>query len=79
VDGDLSKSDPDFDSPLLVHNERHTPDALEKFWVALMVAAPISSLAALLTLKPDQGWLGLYFKRKELEEKLKGGQNRSGT
>ena len=46
------------------------PGKNEFFLVALLVAAPISSLVA-LSLKESESWLGLYFKRKRLEEKVK--------
>ena len=36
----------------------------------VFIAAPISSLLT-LTLNGGEGWLGLYFKRKTLEEKQK--------
>jgi len=38
--------------------------------IAVFLAAPISSLLALF-MKGGESWLGLYFKRKALEEKQK--------
>ena len=59
--------------------------AADIFLAALFIAAPISSLAAVL-FPPEggEGWLGLYLKRKTLEEKdkiekLRSQQNRTGT
>lgn len=46
------------------------PGKDEALLVILLLTAPISSLAALL-LKGGESWLGLYFKRRALEEKLK--------
>lgn len=46
------------------------PNKDEAFVVVLLCVAPISSLIA-LSLKGGEGWLGLYFKRKALEEKQK--------
>ncbi|MFZ5764811.1 MAG: hypothetical protein ACOY4H_04355 [Thermodesulfobacteriota bacterium] len=42
----------------------------ELFLVVVLFAAPISSLLALF-LKGGESWVGLYFKRKALEEKKK--------
>lgn len=44
------------------------PGKDERFLVAVLFAAPISSLVALV-LKGGESWIGLYFKRKVLEEK----------
>lgn len=46
------------------------PNKDEIFIVIMLFAAPISSLVA-LSLKGGESWLGLYFKRKALEEKKK--------
>ena len=46
------------------------PNKNEVFLVVVLFAAPISSLVA-LSLKGGESWLGLYFKRKALEEKQK--------
>lgn len=46
------------------------PNKNEIFLVIMLFAAPISSLVA-LSLKGGDSWLGLYFKRKALEEKKK--------
>lgn len=46
------------------------PDKDETFQVIVLFAAPISSLVALF-LKGGESWLGLYFRRKALEEKEK--------
>ena len=46
------------------------PDGEDVFFVALLLAAPISSLFALL-IGDEESWIGLYFKRKALEEKNK--------
>lgn len=40
----------------------------EWLWVAVLFAAPLSSLVA-LTRVGGESWVGLYFKRKALEEK----------
>lgn len=40
------------------------------FFVVLLFAAPLFSLVALLR-KGGESWIGLYFKRKALEEKQK--------
>ena len=50
--------------------DKGTPGKDEFFLVAVLFAAPISSLVA-LSLKGGENWLGLYFKRKALEEKRK--------
>lgn len=47
-----------------------TPGKDEIFQVIVLFAAPISSLVALF-LKGGESWLGLYFRRKALEEKEK--------
>ena len=46
------------------------PSKDEVFLVVVLFAAPVSSLLA-LSLKGGESWLGLYFKRKALEEKQK--------
>jgi hypothetical protein len=46
------------------------PNKDEIFLVAILFAAPISSLLALF-LKDSESWIGLYCKRKALEEKKK--------
>jgi hypothetical protein len=46
------------------------PGKDELFLVIVLFAAPISSLLALF-LKGGESWIGLYFKRKALEEKKK--------
>ncbi|HEU0189110.1 MAG TPA: hypothetical protein VFQ97_03860 [Gallionella sp.] len=46
------------------------PGKDEIFLVVVLFAAPISSIVA-LSLKGGESWLGLYFKRKALEEKQK--------
>lgn len=46
------------------------PKKGEVFLVGVLFAAPISSLIALF-LKGGDSWIGLYFKRKALEEKQK--------
>lgn len=47
------------------------PDTADDvFIVIVFFAAPITSLFA-LTLKDGDSWIGLYFKRKALEEKQK--------
>jgi hypothetical protein len=45
----------------------------EMFLVILSFAAPVASVVALF-LKGGESWLGLYFKRKALEEKKKIGK-----
>lgn len=47
-----------------------TPGKDEIFLVVVLFAAPISSIVA-LSLKGGESWMGLYFKRKALEEKQK--------
>lgn len=42
----------------------------ELFLVVIFFAAPVSSLLALF-LRGSETWMGLYFKRKALEEKKK--------
>ena len=46
------------------------PNKNEIFLIVMLFAAPISSIVA-LALKDGESWLGLYFKRKVLEEKQK--------
>ena len=46
------------------------PKKDEIFLVVLLFAAPIISVVA-LSLEGGKSWLGLYFKRKALEEKKK--------
>lgn len=46
------------------------PDNEGLFFVSLLLSAPTTSLIALL-LSDRESWLGLYFKRKALEEKKK--------
>jgi len=46
------------------------PGKDEIFLIVVLFAAPISSIVA-LSLKGGDSWLGLYFKRKALEEKQK--------
>ena len=45
-------------------------DATDDVFFVVFFGAPISSLVA-LTLKGGESWIGLYFKRKALEEKQK--------
>ena len=45
--------------------------ASDVFLVLMWIAAPISSLVALSLMPGSKSWLGLYFKRKALEEKQK--------
>lgn len=45
-------------------------DKNEIFLAVLLLAAPIISIVA-LSLEGRENWLGLYFKRKALEEKKK--------
>lgn len=46
------------------------PDEDELFLVVIFFAAPLASLVALIRFG-GESWLGLYFKRKALEEKLR--------
>ena len=50
--------------------DEHSINGVDIFIYGVVFAAPLSSLVALL-LKGGEGWLGLYFKRKALEERKK--------
>lgn len=55
---------------VLIYLFFESPPKKEYVLVILLFATPLSSLIALL-LKGSESWLGLYFKRKMLEEKNK--------
>lgn len=50
--------------------DEHSINGEDIFIYGVVFAAPLSSLVALL-LKGGEGWPGLYFKRKALEERKK--------
>lgn len=50
--------------------DEHSINGVDIFIYGVVFAAPLSSLVALL-LKGGEGWLGLYVKRKALEERKK--------
>lgn len=50
--------------------EQGMPNDDEFYLVILLFTAPILSMWALF-ISPSESWLGLYFKRKALEEKKK--------
>ena len=55
---------------LYLFTTKGAPNKDEIFLVVLLFAAPIISVVA-LSLEGGESWLGLYFKRKALEEKKK--------
>lgn len=55
---------------LTLHDSPNNWEAKDIFLAFMFFAVPISSLWALI-LSGGESWLGLYFKRKALEEKQK--------